>query len=341
MMDPVLKVNDQSTFRAYLLQKHDSEIVGGVQQLPRTDLPTENLEVAVEYSSFNYKDAMVVRGIGGLTKNYPHVPGIDLVGTVVTSSDPEFVPGETIIVTGWHVGERYWGGFSTLASLKSDYAISLPTGISPKDAMILGTAGLSAMLGTMALETQGLCNSTNYPVLVTGATGGVGSLAVLLLSNLGYSVTAVTRRMQEAQYLFGLGAKNVIEYRQLIEDGDKPLQKQKWSGAIDTVGGHALAVVASQLINGGSIAAIGLVGGTSFTSSMYPFLLRGINILGIDSTTQPKITRLKAWQRLIELQLSDSLRALAVVKGLNDIDELATSILAGKLRGRVVIDPST
>ncbi len=326
--------------KAYLLNKTEQNVSGEVVELPFGDLPPEKLEVAVLYSSFNYKDAMVVRGIGGLVKNYPHVPGIDLVGTVLNSTDDKFHPGDKIIATGWHLGERFWGGFSTRANINPEFAIALPSNISPRTAMALGTAGLSAMLAVMALEKNGLRSNHDLPVLVTGATGGVGSVATLLLSKLGYAVVASTGKTNEVKYLEALGAKEIIDRNELLEPSARPLEKQSWSAAIDSVGGATLSHVISRLALGGSVACVGLVGGTQFSSSIYPLLLRGVNILGIDSATVPNSTRILAWDRLASLDLAVPLEKISRIAGLDEISTLTETILAGKQKGRIIVDPN-
>lgn len=325
---------------AFLIDKSDSIIHGAVIELDESILPRQGLEIQVEYSSFNYKDAMAVLGLGGLVKRYPHVPGIDLAGTVTSSTDDSFSVGDKVIVTGWRVGESYWGGFATKASVQPEFAVKLPANLSTFHAMALGTAGLSAMLAIKALEFHGLDPSTASRVLVTGAVGGVGSIAVLALSQLGYSVVASTGRLGEIEYLRSLGALGIIGREELSEPSPKPLESERWSGAIDSVGGSTLGRIIGQLEARASVAAVGLAGGNEFTSSLLPLLLRGINILGIDSTTHPNHLREAAWSKLGDLIPRSILNDLTTTATLSDISQLSNEIIKGRIKGRVVINPN-
>ncbi|CAG4905521.1 MULTISPECIES: MDR family oxidoreductase [Acidithrix] len=325
--------------RAFLIDEVDSKVTGSVREISEDALPHEGLEIEVLYSTLNYKDGMVINGIGRLVRNYPHVPGVDLVGRVKASSDPRFNIGDEVIATGWRIGESYWGGYSTLAKINPDFAIPLPSNLSPFHSMALGTAGLSAMLAIMALESLGLSpDSSDKPVLVTGAAGGVGSIAIIALHQLGYKVAASTGRMSETEYLKGLGADEIVPRQELAEETKRPLETERWAGAIDNVGGSTIGRILGQMVSGSSIASVGLAGGAGFSSTVMPFLLRGVNILGIDSTACANSRREIAWRRLGELIPRSQLESLTTIQTLDDLSGLASDILSGKIRGRVVVD---
>jgi acrylyl-CoA reductase (NADPH) len=293
--------------------------------------------VATEYSTLNYKDGMIVNGIGRLVRNYPHVPGVDLAGTVESSDHPDFAPGDKVICTGWRVGEVHWGGYAQKARLKGDWLVKLPAALTTKQAMAVGTAGLSAMLASMALEEHGL-TPDEAPVLVTGAAGGVGSVAVAVLAHLGYRVAASTGREAAHGYLRDLGAAELIDRAELSEAPAKPLDTARWAGCIDTVGGVTLARVLAQMQPRSSVAAVGNAGGIKLETTVIPFLLRGINLLGIDSVSCPQARRVEAWARItrdLPLDLLDSMTQDAV---LADVPRLGSEILKGHVRGRVVVD---
>jgi acrylyl-CoA reductase (NADPH) len=308
-----------------------------VRSLEPASLPAGDVLVEVEYSTVNYKDGLVVTGAGGLVKRYPHVPGIDFAGRVRESRHPAFRSGDAVVLTGWRVGEVHWGGLAQLASVQGDWLVPLPKRLSTRQAMAIGTAGFTSMLAVMALEAHGL-TPKDGEVLVTGAAGGVGSVAVALLSKLGYQVVASTGRADTHDYLRGLGAASIIDRAQFAEVAKRPLEGERWAGCIDAVGGNTLARVLAQLKYGQSAAAVGLAGGARLEHTVIPFLLRGVNLLGIDSVMCPKSRRLAAWQRLeTELPL-DKLDAMTEVAGLAQVPALAARILKGEVRGRVVID---
>ncbi|MDA0656849.1 MAG: oxidoreductase, partial [Proteobacteria bacterium] len=300
-------------FPALVLSENDRTVSHELKDLSLGDLPAGDVTVAVDYSTVNYKDGMVVNGIGRLVRTYPHVPGIDLAGTVEQSDDARYKPGDKVVLTGWHVGERYWGGYAAKARVKADWLVPLPDGLSTKQAMAVGTAGFTSMLCIMALEAHGLAprdTPGEAPVLVTGAAGGVGSIAVAILAKLGYSVAASTGRVTETDFLKSLGATEIVERAELAEPSGKPLDAERWAGAVDTVGSTTLASVLAQMMYGGSVAACGLDGGPKLETTVIPFLLRGVNLLGIDSVVQPYDNRLEAWQRIARDLTLDKLDGL-------------------------------
>lgn len=308
----------------------------------RAQLPDGNVTVAVSHSTVNYKDGMVIKGQGRLVRTYPHVSGIDLAGTVLDSDDPAFAAGDAVVVTGWHVGERCWGGHAGQARLRSDWLIPLTpalqqAGLTPARAMAVGTAGFTAMLCVMALEERGVTPGDG-PVLVTGAAGGVGSVAVAVLARLGYEVAAATGRAETHDYLKDLGASRIVERSALSEGPGKPLDRESWAGAVDTVGSTTLATVLSQMHYNGSVAACGLAGGPALNTTVIPFLLRGVSLLGIDSVLQPVARRKQVWDRIASDLDMGKLDAMTEHKRLEDLPALADAILAGKVRGRMVID---
>ncbi|SDF47492.1 acrylyl-CoA reductase (NADPH) [Limimonas halophila] len=303
-------------------------------------LPDGEVTVRVEASTLNYKDGMVVKGLGKLVKQYPHVPGIDFAGEVVDSQHPGYSPGDRVICTGWGVGERYWGGFADTARVKGDWLVPLPENLTPWRAMALGTAGLTAMLAVMKLEDHGMHPDQAEPVLVTGAAGGVGSIATSVLSGLGYEVAALTGRAEVHDYLRGLGASQIVDRSELAEGKAKPLETQRWGACVDAVGGSILARVLSQLVYGGSVASVGLAGGAELNTTVMPFLLRGVNLLGIDSVMCPYARRVTAWKRLSHEMSMRTLDELSHEIGLSEVPEEAGRILQGQVRGRTVIDPT-
>jgi acrylyl-CoA reductase (NADPH) len=312
-------------------------VAASVQDLDEASLPPGNVRVAVEYSGINYKDGLVATGAGGLVKRYPHVPGIDFAGSVITSQDPAYKPGDKVVLTGWRVGEVQWGGLAQRASVNGDWLVPLPAGLTTRQAMAVGTAGLTAMLAVMALESHGLTPRSGE-VLVTGAAGGVGSVATAILAKLGVQVVASTGRAETHEYLRGLGATTVLDRSPFSEPAKRPLETERWAGCIDSVGGNTLARVLAQTKYSGSVAAVGLAGGSKLDHTVIPFLLRGVNLLGIDSVMCPTSRRIEAWNRLqIELPL-DKLEALTVVTRLEEVPRFAAEILAGKVRGRIVVD---
>ena len=324
-------------FNALVLERQDKKVSHAVRAIGRDDLPEGDVTVAVEYSTLNYKDGMIVNGIGNLVRNYPHVPGIDFAGTVEDSASDRYKPGDKVVLTGWRVGEAHWGGYAQKARVKSDWLVKLPDGLSTKEAMAVGTAGFTSMLCVLALENHGLTRDAGT-VLVTGAAGGVGSVAVAVLTRLGYTVAASTGRPEEHGYLKSLGAAEIVERATLSEYSGRPLDKELWAGCVDTVGSTTLASVLSQLKYGRSVAACGLAGGPKLETTVIPFLLRGVNLLGIDSVMQPYDSRVRTWQRIATDLPHDKLAAMTEVTGLGGIAEAAGRILQGKIRGRLVID---
>jgi acrylyl-CoA reductase (NADPH) len=325
-------------FRALVVTKDEAGAThAGVQAIGLADLPAGDVTVAVDYSTVNYKDGLCLGTGGGMVRAYPHVPGIDFAGTVETSSDARYKPGDAVVLTGWRVGETHWGGYAQKARVKADWLVPLPAGLTPRQAMAIGTAGLTAMLAILALEDHGLKPGTG-PVLVTGAAGGVGSVAVALLAAAGYEVAAVTGRPETEAYLRDLGATHIVAREAINETVKRPLESETWAGCIDAVGGPMMGRVLGQLKYGGSIASVGLAGGANLPASVVPFLLRGVNILGIDSVLQPYARRVAAWDRIARDMQKDKLEAMISMFGLADLPQLGRDILAGQIKGRAVID---
>jgi acrylyl-CoA reductase (NADPH) len=325
-------------FRALVLEKPEGgQAVATVRDMQDSALPPGEVTVAVEYSTVNYKDGLCLSpNGGGLVRAYPHVAGIDFAGVVEASQDARYKPGDRVVLTGWRVGEAHWGGYSTRARVKADWLVPL-TGLSTRQAMAVGTAGLTSMLAVMALEDHGL-TPDNGEVLVTGAAGGVGSVAVALLSRLGYAVVAVTGRPEAEAYLRGLGARRIIPRAELAETVKRPLEAETWAGCIDAVGGAMLARVLGQMKYGASVAAVGLAGGSGLPATVIPFLLRGVNLLGIDSVMQPYAARVRAWDRLARDLDMAKLETMVEPATLSDLPRLGSAILEGQVKGRVVVD---
>lgn len=326
-------------FRALVVERNDDgQTRSSVQDLPDDRLPEGEVTVAVEYSTLNYKDGLCLTSGGGLVKSYPHVPGIDFAGTVETSDDPRYRPGDEVILTGWHVGERHWGGYATRARVRADWLVPLPDGLTTRQAMAIGTAGLTAMLAVMALEDHGLAPGDGE-VLVTGAAGGVGSVAVALLAALGHPVAAVTGRPELEPYLRDLGAARIVPRAELAETVKRPLESETWAGCVDAVGGAMLARILGQMKYRASVAAVGLAGGAALPATVVPFLLRGVNLLGIDSVLRPYADRVRAWERLARDLPMERLEAMIRPARLEELPELGAAILKGEVQGRVVVDP--
>jgi len=325
-------------FNALVVEKDEAgNTSASVQQVGEDRLPAGDVTVAVEYSTLNYKDGLCLGSGGGLVRSWPHVPGIDFAGTVEASDDPRFAPGDKVVLTGWWVGERQWGGYAQKARVRGDWLVPLPAGLSARQAMAVGTAGFTAMLAVMALEDHGL-KPGNGPVLVTGAAGGVGSVAVALLAALGHEVAAVTGRPETEGYLRDLGATSIVPRADLAETVKRPLESETWAGCVDAVGGAMLARVLGQLKYGASVAAVGLAGGAALPATVIPFLLRGVNLLGIDSVTRPTADRLRAWERIATDLPMDKLEAMIRPATLADLPDLGRAILKGQVQGRVVVD---
>lgn len=325
-------------FRALLVEKKaDGSVASAITMLGEDRLPAGgDVTVRVAYSTVNYKDGLCITGGGGLVRTHPHVPGIDFSGVVESSADPRFQPGDPVVLTGWRVGEVWWGGYAQKARVKADWLVPLPAGLTLRQAMAIGTAGFTAMLAVMALEAQGL-SPDKGEVLVTGAAGGVGSVATAILAKRGYRVAAVTGRPEQEAYLRSLGAGRIVPRAELADAPTRPLDKELWAGAIDNVGGAMLARVLTQMAYGASVAAVGLAGGADLPTTVIPFLLRGVNLLGIDSVMKPYPDRLKAWERLAQDLPLDKLEAMITPATLEDLPRLGADILKGQVKGRVVV----
>ncbi|PVA10574.1 oxidoreductase [Pelagivirga sediminicola] len=328
------------TFNALVVTKDEDsgKTSAAVEQISLDDLPGGDVTVAVEYSGLNYKDGLCIGPGGGLVRSYPHVPGIDFAGTVEASDDDRYKPGDKVILTGWRVGEAHWGGYAQKARVKADWLVPLPDALDTRRAMAVGTAGLTAMLAIMALEDHGLTPGAD-PVLVTGAAGGVGSIAVAVLAQLGYKVAAVTGRPETGDYLRDLGASQIVPREDLTEITKKALEAEQWAGCVDAVAGPMLGRVLKQMKYGSSVAAIGLAGGAPIEGALItPFILRGVNLLGIDSVMQPYARRVEAWRRIALHLPMDKLEAMVQPATLGDLPELGRDILKGRVKGRVVVD---
>jgi len=326
-------------FNALIVEKdEDGKTHASVQQIGEDRLPEGEVTVAVDYSTVNYKDGLCIGPGGGLVRHYPHVPGIDFAGTVEASSDDRYKPGDKVVLTGWRVGETHWGGYAQKARVKADWLVPLPEGLDTRAAMAVGTAGFTAMLSVMALEDHGL-KPGNGPVLVTGAAGGVGSVATAILAELGHEVAAVTGRPEQGEYLRGLGATEIIPRDDLTEVTRRPLESERWAGCVDAVAGPMLGRVLKQMKYGCSVAAVGLAGGAAIEGALItPFILRGVNLLGIDSVMQPYENRLRAWQRIARDLPMDKLEVMIQPAVLADLPQLGADILKGRVKGRVVVD---
>lgn len=323
-------------FRAILIDKDDTGYRASLQTLDEAQLPAGDVRVRVSHSTLNYKDALAITGQGPVVRQFPMVPGIDLAGVVEESRHPDFKAGDAVLLNGWGVGEGHWGGLAEQARLNGDWLIPLPAGFSAAEAMALGTAGYTAMLAVLALERHGVTPERGE-VLVTGANGGVGSVAIALLAKLGYRVAASTGRPEEAEYLKSLGAAEIVERASLSEPG-RPLARERWAGAIDSVGSHTLANVCASTRYGGCVAACGLAQGMDFPATVAPFILRGVTLAGIDSVMRPRADRLEAWSRLARDLDKRLLAPITRTIGLEEVIPTAGELLAGKVRGRVVVD---
>jgi acrylyl-CoA reductase (NADPH) len=326
-------------FKALVLNKQDEAVTAAVEELDEARLPEGDVTIAVEYSTLNYKDGLIITNKAPLVRTYPHVPGIDFAGRVLDSAHPDWRPGDAVVLTGWGVGERHWGGYAQRARVKGDWLVPLPEGWRTQHAMAVGTAGFTAMLAVVALENHGLEPGAGE-VLVTGAAGGVGSVAVALLAKLGHQVTASTGRAASHAYLRALGASNILDRAELAQPSPRPLESERFAGCIDAVGGTTLARVLGQMKYRCSVAAVGLAGGSELHTTVVPFLLRGVNLLGIDSVYQPIAPRRAAWQRLARDLDLVKLEGMMVEAGLQDLPRLAGEILQGRVQGRMVVDPN-
>lgn len=324
-------------FNALIVDKSDEGTKAEVRQIGLDDLPAGDVTVAIDYSTVNYKDGLCIGPGGGLVRNYPHVPGIDFAGTVEASDDDRYAVGDKVVLTGWRVGEAHWGGYAQKARVKADWLVPLPDGLSTRQAMAVGTAGFTSMLAVMALEDHGLTPGDG-PVLVTGAAGGVGSVATAILANLGHEVAAVTGRPETTDYLQSLGATQIVAREDINETTKRPLEAETWAGCVDAVGGDMLARVLGQMKYGASVSAVGLAGGAGLPATVIPFLLRGVNLLGIDSVMQPYDNRLRAWKRIATDLPMAKLDDMVHPATLGDLPALGRDILKGQVKGRVVVD---
>lgn len=332
-------------FKGLVIEKHEQgegekpKFTASVQNMDENQLPDGDVTIDVSYSSFNYKDGLVTLGLGGLTKEFPHVPGIDLAGKVSASESSNFVVGDEVILTGWRCGEIHWGGYAEKARVKSDWLVKKPNGLSLLNAMAAGTAGFTAMQGIIALEDHGL-KTGGKPVLVLGATGGVGSVACAILANLGHEVTAVTGKPDQIDYLRSLGVHDIIARDEHEVEKPRALDRETYAGVIDAAGGHSLACALPKIAYGGSVASIGLAAGNKLNTTVVPFLLRGVNILGIDSVMAPISLRKRVWDRLATDMPQNHWDSITEVVGLDAIPDLAKQVLKGAVTGRKIVDPS-
>ncbi len=321
--------------RAILITK-DDEYRAELTEVDEADLPEGDVTVAIEYSTMNYKDSLAITGSSPVVRTFPMVPGVDFAGTVESSDDPEFAVGDRVVLNGWGVGENHWGAYAEKARVDAGWLVPLPDAFTTRQAMIIGTAGYTAMLCVMALEDNGVTPEQGE-ILVTGAAGGVGSVAISLLAKLGYTVIASTGRLSESDYLTSLGASGTIDRNELSEPG-RPLGKERWAGAIDAVGSHTLVNICATTKYGGTVAACGLAQGPDLPGTVLPFILRGVTLAGVDSVNCPKPRRLEAWQRLVTDLDTGHLELMAVEIGLAEVIPTATEQLAGRTRGRVLVD---
>ena len=326
-----------TTFKALLVVQDNGRSAASFRQIERAALPPGEVLVRVAYSSLNYKDGLAVTGKPGVIRNYPMVPGIDLAGVIEESSSPLFKPGDEVVVTGCGTSETFWGGYAQFARLNAEFIVPLPKGMTLKQAMGVGTAGFTAMQSVIALEQHGL-KPGGREVVVTGAAGGVGSVAVAILAHLGYRVAASTGRVELHEYLGELGASAILDRATLGTPSKRPLESERWAGAIDNVGGDTLAGVLRSMAFGGSVASCGLAGGASFTSTVFPFILRSVNLLGIDSLHLSNARRREIWQRIARDLPMRLLDKIIQVEPLEKVPDLGEQILAGMIRGRTVID---
>jgi acrylyl-CoA reductase (NADPH) len=327
------------TFKALLVDQKDGETTANVRQLSRDELPdVGDVVVAVAYSTLNYKDGLAVTGKAKVLRSFPMVPGIDLAGTVVESESPDFKEGDEVVLTGYETGERYWGGFTQLNRVRSETLVPLPEGMTLKESMTVGTAGLTAMLSVLALEEHGLVPADGSQVIVTGASGGVGSMAVAILGELGYDVVASTGKTDAHPYLESLGASEFIDREILATPSKRPLEAGRWAGAVDAVGGDTLAGLLRTMAPHSSVALSGNAGGVALNSTVLPFILRGVNLLGIDSNFASMEQRTIAWQRLAKLLPKKALETMTQDASLDDVPSLSQKILSDGVQGRTVIN---
>lgn len=324
-------------FRALVTDKdHTGQIHSAVMELDEGRLPSGDVTVEIEWAGLNYKDGLCLTGAGGLVRQYPHVAGIDFAGRVRDSQDQRYQPGQSVVLTGWRVGETHWGGYAELARVNADWLVPLPQGLSTRNAMSLGTAGLTAMLAIERLEAAGV-EPGDGPVLVTGAAGGVGSIAVSVLSRLGYEIAALSGRPEHGDAIRALGASSIVDRTEFLDQADKPLEPTRWAAAIDNVGGPILGKLLKQVQYGGAVASIGNAAGIELNTNVLPFILRGVTLIGIDSVMQPYERRVDAWKRLAELFDPEAYGGMVEEIALDDLPGAARAILAGEIKGRVLV----
>ncbi|NQW69316.1 MAG: oxidoreductase [Betaproteobacteria bacterium] len=323
-------------FKAILVKKDDQGYRAELAELDEASLPEGDVKVRVLYSTLNYKDGLAITGKGPVVRNFPMVPGIDFAGEVIESSSADFKAGDRVLLNGWGVGEGHWGGLSQMARVKAEWLIPLPKGFTAKQALAIGTAGYTAMLCVMALQSHGL-KPSDGEVLVTGAAGGVGSFAIALLNKLGFTVVASTGRLSEENYLKQLGATEVIERTALSAPG-KPLAKERWAAVVDSVGSHTLANACAQTKSDGAVAACGLAQGMDFPSSVAPFILRGITLYGINSVTVARAKRIAAYEQLSKLMDLKTLDEISHEINLEESLKYAQELMVGNIRGRVIVN---
>jgi acrylyl-CoA reductase (NADPH) len=327
----------EDRFKAVRLEQMDGATKAAIAELTTADLPAGDVLVDIAYSTLNYKDALAITGAGKIVRQFPFVPGIDLAGTVAASADPRFAPGQAVLLTGWGMGERHWGGLSQRARVKADWLLPLPHGLTMAQTMAIGTAGFTAMLCVLALEEQGL-RPERGEIVVTGAAGGVGSMAIPLLKRAGFAVVASSGRPELADYLTALGAVRVVDRRQLSEDSKAPLDSATWAGAVDSVGGTTLVNLLKAMQYHGVVAACGLAGGAAFNGTVFPFILRGVRLIGIESAFIPNDQRMGVWARLARDLDQALLERVTRTIPLTTVPDIAPDFLEGKVQGRLVVD---
>lgn len=323
--------------RALMIDLQDQGIETRITQISPEILPEADVRVSIEWSSLNYKDALVLAGLGKLVRTYPHIPGIDLAGTVVDSASPNFEIGDNVVLTGWRVGETWWGGFAEEAQVKSEWLIACPDELSLRDAMVFGTAGLTAALACTVLMDAGISPESG-PVLVTGASGGLGNVAVNLLAELGYEVVASTGKPEQSDLLERLGARHIVDRRDISDAPSRPLLVERWAGVIDAVGGTTLSHVAAETAYGGVVAMCGNASGNEFSGNVLPFLLRGITLVGVDSVMATAQRRMRAWSLIAEVANMDTLEGIVAEVSLDEVPDRARAMLAGATSGRTIVN---
>jgi acrylyl-CoA reductase (NADPH) len=327
------------SFRALVTDKdQDGKVTSQVQLIDEARLPEGEVTVDIDWAGLNYKDGLCLTGAGALVRTYPHVAGIDFAGTVRDSADARYAVGDKVVLTGWRVGETHWGGYAERARVKADWLVPLPQGLSTRDAMVVGTAGLTAMLAIARLEGAGI-TPAGGDILVTGAAGGVGSIAVSLLARLDYNVVALSGRPQLGPALQALGATEILDRAAFLAQPDKPLESARWVGVVDNVGGAVLGKLLRQVKYGGAVASIGNASGIGLETNVLPFILRGITLIGIDSVMQPYATRVAVWQRIASTFDVAAYGGMVREIGLEELPDAAAQILAGQVRGRVIVRP--